>query len=175
MKKLDQFLKELFNHTADSDSLSQMLFFDTRTWLIDDLLIKADRMSMAASLELRVPFLDYRLVEFAASLPSKYKINKNNGKYLLKKMMKNILPESIIYRKKMGFPTPLKIMFQDELSDYSFDLLTGTSVLIHHYFKNNSIERILNDHVKKKKDNHRIIWQLVVLEMWLQLWAGKRN
>lgn len=77
-----------------------MLYFDTKTWLVDDLLIKADRMSMAASLELRVPFLDYRLVEFAAKMPSKYKIRQNKTKYLLKKMVKGILPDQIIHRKK---------------------------------------------------------------------------
>ena len=86
------FLDRLFASDGNGDPLRRMLFFDTKTWLPDDLLIKADRMSMAASLELRVPFLDYRLVEFAAKMPSRYKINGSTHKFLLKEMMKDILP-----------------------------------------------------------------------------------
>lgn len=172
-RKLGEFQEALFTHTQGSDDLSRMLYFDTKTWLVDDLLIKADRMSMAASLELRVPFLDYRLVEFAATLPSRYKINHGVKKYLLKQMMKNILPDPILGRKKMGFPTPLKMMFQRDLADYAFDLLSGTSVMIHNYFKPREIKKILDEHVNRSKDNHRIIWQLIVLEMWMKTWLKK--
>lgn len=93
----------LFEKNTDGDQLSKMLYFDTKTWLVDDLLIKADRMSMAASVELRVPFLDYRLVEFAATIPSHHKIKKRQGKFPLKQMMKGILPEGIILEKKWVF------------------------------------------------------------------------
>ena len=90
------------------DPLNRMLYLDIKTWLVDDILIKADRMSMAPSLELRSPFLDHRIAEFAASLPVKYKLNGRTGKYILKKSMEGILPPEIIYRKKKGFPTPLE-------------------------------------------------------------------
>jgi asparagine synthase (glutamine-hydrolysing) len=163
----DRYLKELFKDTTDNDALSRMLSFDTRTWLVDDLLIKADRMSMANSIELRVPFLDYRLVEFAASIPSKYKVNKGQGKYVLKKMLEGLLPDQIIYRKKMGFPTPLKLMFQNEMKDYAYALLLNSNTKVHQYFEKNIIKNLLDQHAQSQHDHHRVLWQLVVLEEWL--------
>ncbi|MCG8567360.1 MAG: asparagine synthase (glutamine-hydrolyzing) [Desulfobacterales bacterium] len=160
----------LFQRNSSAHSLNRMLYFDTKTWLVDDLLIKADRMSMAASLELRVPFLDYRMVEFAANLPVKYKIHRGSNKFLLKKMMAGILPENIIHRKKMGFPTPLKLMFQNQLADYSRAVLTDSSAWIRNYFNGDGVENILAEHLGGKRDNHRIIWQLLVLETWCRTW-----
>ena len=162
------FAAKLFDKTKDNDQLSKMLYFDTKTWLVDDLLIKADRMSMATSVELRVPFLDYRLVEFAASIPSKYKINKGQGKYPLKKMMEGILPNDIIYRKKMGFPTPLKLMFQNELREYASNLLLAKDTRVHKFFKEERIAQLIEEHNDDKYDHHKTLWQLVVLEEWLR-------
>ena len=168
-KAAEKFLDDLFTCNSGKDALSRMLYFDTKTWLVDDLLIKADRMSMAASLELRVPFLDHRIVEFAAKIPDRYKLNGRITKYILKEMLSNILPREIVHRKKMGFPTPLKVMFQDELAGYAQDLLAPSSSRISSFFDIVKIRRLINDHVGKIKDNHRIIWQLLVLETWLQL------
>ncbi len=165
---LSSYQRSLFNKTSDADPLSRMLYFDTKTWLVDDLLIKADRMSMAASLELRVPFLDYRLVEFAAKMPSNYKLRGRTTKYILKKMMADLLPNEIINRKKMGFPTPLKLMFQRELYEYARDLLISPQAKIKDFFVLSTIKNILTEHKRGMADHHRIIWQLVVLENWLQ-------
>jgi asparagine synthase (glutamine-hydrolysing) len=162
------FSKNLFEKVKGQDQLSKMLYFDTKTWLVDDLLIKADRMSMAASLELRVPFLDYRLVEFAATIPSHHKIKKGEGKYPLKKMMEGILPNDIIYRKKMGFPTPLKLMFQNELRDYAEKLLLSDDTKVHQFFKIERIQQFIDEHNADKFDHHKTLWQLVVLEEWLR-------
>ena len=162
------FSRQLFEKTKDNDQLSKMLYFDTKTWLVDDLLIKADRMSMATSVELRVPFLDYRLVEFAASIPSKHKIKKGEGKYPLKKMMEGILPNDIIYRKKMGFPTPLKLMFQNELREYAANLLLAEDTRVHKFFKKERIAQLIEEHNADKYDHHKTLWQLVVLEEWLR-------
>jgi len=163
-----EYTKSLFDKTKNEDALSKMLYFDTKTWLVDDLLIKADRMSMAASLELRVPFLDYRLVEFAATIPSKHKIKKGEGKYPLKKMMEGILPNDIIYRKKMGFPTPLKLMFQNELRSYAENLLLSPETKLLQFFKKTRIEQLIQEHNNDKFDHHKTLWQLVVLEEWLK-------
>ena len=165
---VEKFLAKLFKKTTDNDSLSQMLYFDMKTWLADDLLIKADRMSMATSLELRVPFLDYRLIEFAATIPSKYKIKNGNVKYILKQMVSDVLPDQIINRKKMGFPTPLKVMFQGVLSEFSFSVLLDNAAKVHNYFDKFYIEKILKEHKRKIADHHRLIWQLLVLELWMQ-------
>ncbi len=162
------YTRGLFDKVKNEDTLSKMLYFDTKTWLVDDLLIKADRMSMAASLELRVPFLDYRLVEFAATIPTKHKIKKGEGKYPLKKMMEGILPKEIIYRKKMGFPTPLKLMFQNELRSYAEELLLSEETKLHQFFKKERIEQLITEHNNNKYDHHKTLWQLVVLEEWLR-------
>ncbi|MHC4269576.1 MAG: asparagine synthase (glutamine-hydrolyzing) [Planctomycetota bacterium] len=160
------FLSSLFKRTIGKDALSRMLYFDTKTWLVDDLLIKADRMSMAPSLELRVPFLDHRIVEFAATIPSKHKLRGRTPKYILKKMMKGILPDTIIQRKKMGFPTPLKVMFKDQLYDYADDILLSQKAVQRGYFNKNTIKKLLTEHRNGYRDNHRVIWQLLVLEEW---------
>jgi len=165
---LASFLNNLFEKTATNDILNKMLYFDTKTWLVDDLLIKADRMSMAASLELRVPFLDYRLVEFAATIPVNYKVNGNNGKYILKQMMHEVLPQEVIQRKKMGFPTPLKIMLQNHLQSYTKDILLSPATQINRYFRRESIEKLIKEHSTKLLDHHKVLWQLIVLENWLQ-------
>jgi asparagine synthase (glutamine-hydrolysing) len=148
------------------DILTQMLYIDLRSWLVDDLLIKADRMTMANSVELRVPFLDYRVIEYAATIPSNMKLRSGVVKWILKRAMKGRLPHEILTRKKMGFPTPLALMFQRDLSDYLRDLLLSETCLNRQYFKRSSIERLIEENARKSKDHHRLLWQLVVLEEW---------
>ncbi len=166
----NHFGQSLMDETQGQDLVSRMLEYDTRTWLVDDLLIKADRMSMGSSLELRVPFLDYRMVEFAASLPTEYKIHKGEGKYILKKMMEGELPDNIIYREKRGFPTPLARMFQGPLKNYVTKTLMPENAkpLISDLFNTDEIIRLCNEHWEEKQDHHRILWQLLVLEEWLK-------
>lgn len=163
-----EFLDNLFRRSAGWDPLSRMLYFDTRTWLVDDLLIKADRMSMANSLELRVPFLDHRLVERAAALPSRYKIKGTDTKHVLKHALDGMLPQRILRRPKMGFPTPLEIMFRGELFDYASDTLMSEAAVGRGYFDRTAVWRLLDEHRRGKAANHREIWQLVVLEEWHQ-------
>jgi asparagine synthase (glutamine-hydrolysing) len=161
-----KFAHDIMNETKGQDLLSRMLEFDTRTWLVDDLLIKADRMSMGSSLELRVPFLDYRLVEFAASLPPHYKIRKGDYKSILKDMMTGLLPADIIRRKKLGFPTPLSSMFRGPLKSYIEDSLLSGNLGV--FFKQEALLKICEEHFSEKQDHHRILWQLVVLAEWLK-------
>lgn len=166
------FIEDLFKRSSTWDPLSRMLYFDTRTWLVDDLLIKADRMSMATSIELRVPFLDHRLVERAATLPSRYKIAGTDTKHVLKKALEGALPERILKRKKMGFPTPLEIMFRGSLFDYAHDLLLSETAVGRGYFDRGAVQSLLLDHRRGRASNHREIWQLVVLEEWHRRFAS---
>lgn len=166
--RVSRFVSDLFKKTEGWDPLSRMLYLDTKTWLVDDLLIKADRMSMSTSIELRVPFLDHRLVEYAASVPSHYKMRGRDPKYILKEVVKGRLPESIVRRKKMGFPAPLALMFRGELLGYARDTLLGGSPRISQYFRKEAVEQLLAEHGSGRCDNHREIWQLIVLEEWLK-------
>jgi asparagine synthase (glutamine-hydrolysing) len=113
-----------------------------------------------------VPFLDHRLVEYAASLPSRSKINGGDTKHVLKRSLESLLPSSIIRRKKMGFPTPIEMMFRGELFDYARDLLLSESAMGRGYFERAAVERLLTDHRSGRAANHQQIWQLVVLEEW---------
>ncbi|MDY0067135.1 MAG: asparagine synthase (glutamine-hydrolyzing) [Steroidobacteraceae bacterium] len=161
-----QFVAGLFERTERWNPLSRMLYFDTKTWLVDDLLIKADRMSMACSIELRVPFLDHRLVEFAAKLPAQFKIAGRKTKRILKEALADRLPERIVNRKKMGFPTPLEMMFRGELLDYARDTLLSSTAVDRGYFERAAIERMIEQHRTGRAAHHNRIWQLLVLEEW---------
>lgn len=165
------FIEGLFTRTKGWSPLNRMLYFDTKTWLVDDLLIKADRMSMAASIELRVPFLDHRLVEAAARLPVSSKIRNGQTKAVLKAAMKGLLPDEIIGRRKMGFPTPLELMFRGELYDYARDLLLSEQAMGRGYFNRQQVSRLFEEHRAGRHDHHRQIWQLVVLEQWHRRFA----
>ena len=109
---------ELFENTKASDPLSRMLYVDTKTWLPDDLLVKADKITMANSVELRVPLLDHVILEYAASLPPALKVHGTETKYLLKKTFENIVPQEILNRKKTGFPVPYERWLNNEMKDY---------------------------------------------------------
>lgn len=160
------YIRRLFERSRGWDCLSRMLYFDTKTWLVDDLLIKADRMSMASSIELRVPFLDHRVVECAAAIPSKYKIRGAETKRVLRRAIRGRLPASVLNRRKVGFPTPLSIMFRGELFDYAHDLLLSERARARGYFSPERVRNLLYDHRARRASNERQIWQLVVLEEW---------
>jgi asparagine synthase (glutamine-hydrolysing) len=121
---------------------------------------------MANSIELRVPFLDHRLVEYAATLPSSYKIRGGDTKSILKRAMEKQLPERIIRRRKMGFPTPLEIMFRGDLFGYAHETLLSQQATGRGYFDPSAVRQLLLDHRNGKAANHREIWQLLVLEEW---------
>ncbi|MBV1880906.1 MAG: asparagine synthase (glutamine-hydrolyzing) [Pseudomonadales bacterium] len=159
-------LAPLYKYVMNEDLQRKMQFVDIKSWLVDDLLIKADRMSMAASLELRVPFLDHRFLEFAAKMPSKYRIKGYENKYVLKKALERLLPSEILYRKKLGFPTPLAIMFQGELRNYVTDILDSNRFHDRCYFKPAEVRRLLSEHGSGGEDHHKVLWQLLVLELW---------
>ncbi len=159
-------LAESYSKTRGDDVLTRMLYSDLKGWLVDDLLIKADKMTMANSVELRVPFLDYRLVEFAATVPSGMKIRNGQVKWILKEAMKDRLPREIVTREKVGFPTPLALMFQRDLSGYLRELLLSEQCLNRMYFHRHAVERLIEEHVSQRHDHHKVLWQLVVLEEW---------
>jgi asparagine synthase (glutamine-hydrolysing) len=160
------YIRRLFECSRGWDCLSRMLYFDTKTWLVDQLLIKADRMSMASSIELRVPFLDHRLVECAATIPSRYKVRGMQTKCVLRQAVSARLPARILRRRKLGFPTPLKAMFRCELFDYAHDLLLSERARSRGYFAPDRVRALLLDHRDGRASNEAEIWRLVVLEEW---------
>ncbi len=153
-----------FSPVESCDFLDQALYVDIKTWMVDDILVKADRMSMAHSLELRCPFLDYRLIEFAASLPADWKMKAAEKKFILKESQLGRLPEDIIYRKKRGFNAPVSHWFNDELGQMLKEQMPRLSSLI----KPDSALKYLSEHKEQKADHSLKLLCLLNLGLWME-------
>ncbi|GAC1367305.1 MAG: asparagine synthase (glutamine-hydrolyzing) [Ktedonobacteraceae bacterium] len=151
------------------DALSAMLYLDTKIWLPDNLLMKGDKMTMAASLESRIPFLDHKLIEYAASIPSHYKIKGLKTKYLLKRAFADFLPEPILTRKKMGFNVPTGEWFRGGQRDIITKLLLSERIRERGYFNDDYIERMVKDHLDGKTNYQAQIFTLASLEIWFRI------
>jgi asparagine synthase (glutamine-hydrolysing) len=153
-------------NSAKSDSfLHKMLYTDLNTDLVE-LLMKQDQMSMAASLESRVPFLDHVLVEFAGTLPPQLRLQGRSGKWLVKKAAEAFLPKQIIHRPKMGFPVPFENWIKEDQSGFISDVLLGSSAKSRGYFNPSYIEKLLHWHRAGLRDCHSQIWMLLNFELW---------
>src|SRR5215472_13680333 len=140
----------LAHRTADGP-LEKMLYVDTKTWLPDDLLIKADRMTMANSIELRVPFLDHKVLEFAAHLPGSQKVRGFQMKYLLKKALANQIPVEILRRRKEGFPNPSASWLAHDLKDMVADILLDCKSIARGYFRRPAVEELINSNCQSAR------------------------
>jgi asparagine synthase (glutamine-hydrolysing) len=160
-------------HAAECDALNpldKLLHIDQRIWLPDDLLTKVDRASMACSLEVRVPYLDRRVVEFAARLPPQDKLHGSTTKWILKQLARKYLPDSIIDRKKSGFTIPLREWLNGGLRSVTDDCLgsLGTRGIL----RPQAINRLLAEHRSGRRNNGFRLWTLLVLELWFRRHHG---
>jgi asparagine synthase (glutamine-hydrolysing) len=155
-----------------------MLYVDTKSWLPDDLLVKADKMTMATSVELRVPLLDHQVLEFAASMPSSYKVRGWTIKRVLKLALQESVPGKILNRKKAGFPLPYDRWLKTELRDFVNDTILSQNTALDSYFNKASVRDMLQKQQQNSSDNRngskaqhaldysREIFSLLVLELW---------
>lgn len=146
------------------DALDRAQYADFKHWLPGDILTKVDRTSMAVSLEAREPLLDYRFIEFAASLPVEMRLRGQQGKWLMKKAMERYLPNDILYRPKMGFVTPISAWFRGVLADEAAALAKSRVLGASGWFEPRAIERLAADHRAGRAEHGRTLWQLVMLE-----------
>src|SRR5580765_5493223 len=153
---------------SSGEMLQRLLYTDIKTYLVE-LLMKQDNMSMAASIESRVPFLDHVLVEYATRIPREVQIKGLAGKTILKKAVEDILPHSIIYRPKLGFPTPWSGWLAGPRLETIREMLLEPPSLDRGYFRREAIERLFNEHRDKHRDNYDRIWRLLNLELWHQV------
>jgi asparagine synthase (glutamine-hydrolysing) len=144
--------------------LARMSYVDIKTWLADDLLVKADRMTMGNSLELRVPFLDHVLLEHAAHLPSHLKVRGKTTKYLLKRWAERLLPREIVYRAKKGFPVPTSSWFRGDLAGFAQDTLLAKDGPARKYFSAAEIQQVFNMHARENRSEQ--IYSLLVFDSW---------
>jgi len=156
-----------FLHYWDGDAplLSSLLRADQKTYLVE-LLMKQDQMSMAASIESRVPFLDHPFVEFAAAVPAPLKIRRGTGKYILKEAVRDLLPRSIVHRRKMGFPTPLRAWLLDPRARPLLDRLRDPRGLLAATLDMHAVESLLTRHLGGAEDSTDRIWRLLNLQLW---------
>lgn len=148
------------------DSLSKLLYLDTRTMLPDNLLLFNDKITMANSLENRVPYLDLELVNYLETLPLKFKLRGKIGKYVHRKAAEGWLPSSVINRKKRGFATPIDEWLKSDFSDLLLDLINSSKSLSKQYFNVNFIQSMISDHKNRKKDLQRQLFIILSLELW---------
>jgi asparagine synthase (glutamine-hydrolysing) len=156
----------LMDHKRFRSNLEEMQYLDIKAWLPDDLLLRADRLSMASGLEARVPFLDHRLVELGFRLPARLKVRGSTGKYIVKKIAEKYLDHDIIYRKKVGFAVPVGQWFRGALRGYLVDHLTRSNAFCTDYLRRDAIERLIAEHMAGVRDHHKKLWMLLNLELW---------
>ena len=149
-----------------ADPLWQQQCADIKTFLVDDILVKVDRMSMANSLEARTPFLDHRVVEFAAGLPSHLKLRGLHTKYLLKQCMAPKLPREILTRRKEGFSIPMKNWLRQDLRPLMQDVLSSARLEREGLFNAAYVETLQDDHLTGKANHAHQLWSLMMFEIW---------
>jgi asparagine synthase (glutamine-hydrolysing) len=147
-----------------------MLYVDTKTWLPDDLLVKADRITMAASVELRVPFLDHTVLEFAAALPPEFKVRGRATKRVLRQAVEKRVPGEILKRRKVGFPVPYGQWLAGDLGGFVRETILSSKAISRGYFRRSGVEAVLSGE-RKGGASSREVFALLVLEMWHRLFV----
>ena len=160
---------EHLSRTDAAEPLNRMLYVDTKLWLADLLLARGDKMSMAVSLEARVPLLDHKLVEFAASLPQDLKLRKLTRKYLLKKVSKAWLPPEVLSRKKQGFPMPTSSWLRKEARTFMRDVLSRSALKRRGLFHPPFVEKLMSEHERGFADHGSLLWGLMNVELWQRI------
>ena len=173
----ERLFAEALERADGPDPLSRMLYVDTKQWLPDDLLARGDKMSMAASLEARVPLLDHRLVEFAASLRPQMKVKGFSRKHLLREVARDLLPEPVVRRRKKGFPIPMGAWLRGEAREMCRDLLSQENVARRGLFSPAAVARLLDQHDAGVADHGSVLWALIGVEHWHRLFVdgGERS
>ena len=162
--------EEVFKETADLPLLSRLMRVDQKTYLPDAMLTKVDRASMANSLEIRVPLLDHRVVEFTAGLPEHFKYRNGTGKYLLKKLLARYLPVSLFERPKMGFGVPIDRWLRFELKNLLLDYLSAERLKKEGLFNTNFVDKKIKEHLSGQVNHQYRLWSLLMWEMWRERW-----
>lgn len=157
--------KPFYDKAKDLDDVTKMQYIDIHFWLIGDILLKADKMSMANSLEVRVPFLDRVVFDVARKVPTEYKVNKENTKFAMRQAAHRYLPDMVAEKKKLGFPVPIRIWLREE-NYYNMVKEAFHSPAAEEFFKVDEIMKYLDEHKAGKADNSRKIWTIYMFLVW---------
>ena len=167
-------VKSLLRNGAASGRVNRMLYVDTKTSLPDDLLLKADKMTMANSIELRVPLLDHVLLEFAASLPEDFKVRGLTTKFIAKRALKYLIPREILNRRKAGFPVPWTAWLRTDLRAWVSDVLLDSESMGRGYFKKSTVEKLINENVRSGSYSKEVL-SLISLELWHRAFLNRSS
>ncbi|MFA9397423.1 MAG: asparagine synthase (glutamine-hydrolyzing) [Clostridiaceae bacterium] len=163
----NQVTRPYYNEANKYDNVTKMQYIDINTWLRGDILLKSDRMSMANSLELRVPFLDKEVFKVASSLNLDDKLGNKTTKYLLREAFRNYIPDDVTTRRKLGYPVPIRIWLKDELYDWAHDLIINSGA--DEYINKENVLKLLEEHRKGPFDLSRKLWTLLTFLEWHKL------
>jgi asparagine synthase (glutamine-hydrolysing) len=160
------YMQPWFSGNGELDIVDRVMMADTSNYLPNDLLVKVDIASMAVSLEARAPFLDHHVMEFAATLPARYKLRGLTTKYLLKRALRGLLPDETLKRRKMGFGVPISHWFRGELKGFLSETILSDTALGRGYFIPDVVRRLVDDHAGGRRDYAPQLWTLLMLELW---------
>jgi asparagine synthase (glutamine-hydrolysing) len=166
---LQRYYEAVLNHAP----LNRFLYTDTKVSLADDILVKVDRMSMAHSLEVRVPLLDHRIVEYMFRFPGHVKMPGLKLKHFLRETMRDILPQQILHRRKGGFNVPIAVWLRHELKPLVMEYLSPTRIRHNGVFNPETVSRLVIDHMASRTDYSRNIWALLVFNLWQEMRTGR--
>lgn len=155
-----------FDRAPMDDWQNRHLYVDVKTWLANDILTKADRTTMGHSLEVRSPFLDREVVNFAFSLPFRFKVRRSETKCLMKRALDGMLPREVVYRKKKGFNSPISIWFRGPLRELLCDTLQSRMLHAHGLFRADAVDRLITEHLEGRRDNGLRLWALLCFQLW---------
>jgi asparagine synthase (glutamine-hydrolysing) len=163
--------KSLYEESKGYDPVDRMQFIDIHTWMRGDILLKADKMTMAHSLELRVPFLDKAVFEIASKIPTSLKTANGTTKYILRKAAEGIVPDHVLDRKKLGFPVPIRHWLKNEMNEWAKKIIRESNT--DHLINKAYLLKLLEDHCQNKADNSRKIWTVLMFMVWHQIYVEK--
>lgn len=163
--------KPLYEESRGYDPVDRMQYIDIHTWMRGDILLKADRMTMAHSLELRVPFLDKEVFNVASKIPTSLKTANGTTKYVLRKAAEGVVPEHVLTRKKLGFPVPIRHWLKAEMNDWAKNIIRESNT--DHLINKSYLLKLLDDHCLGKADNSRKIWTVLMFMVWHQVFVEK--
>jgi asparagine synthase (glutamine-hydrolysing) len=163
--------KPLYEESRGYDPVDRMQYIDIHTWMRGDILLKADRMTMAHSLELRVPFLDKEVFKVASKIPSSLKTVNGTTKYVLRKAAEGVVPDHVLTRKKLGFPVPIRHWLKAEMNDWAKNIIRESNT--DHLINKSYLLKLLDDHCLGKADNSRKIWTVLMFMVWHQVFVEK--
>jgi asparagine synthase (glutamine-hydrolysing) len=176
MREFDpfKFTRSYFANVSynNSDAINQQMYVDLKMYLVDNILVKVDRMSMATSLEARVPFLDHRFVEFAATVPGDYKMQGLKTKVILKQAMEELLPDEILYRGKEGFSIPIKNWLKKELKPLMMDTLAPEKLKREGFFNPVYVQKLIKQHLSGLQNHSHRLWALIIFGRWYDLYMS---